>query len=89
MSWLRARVLPITGVLCLAGQGTLLYLAGTGAGAPRLPWPALFLALSLSLPLSLLLSLFLKIIISEGFKDLKSSKFVRPMIYQPPGESSG
>ncbi len=46
MTWLRARVLSITGVLCLAGQGTLLYLAGTGAGAPRLPWPALFLALT-------------------------------------------
>ena len=47
MTWLRARVLPITGVLCLAGQGTLLYLAGTGAGAPRLPLPAVFLALTI------------------------------------------
>ena len=46
MTWLRARVLPLTGVLCLAGQGTLLYLAGTGPGAPRLPWPFLFLVLS-------------------------------------------
>ncbi len=46
MPWLRVRVLLTTGVLCLAGQGTLLYLAGTGSGAPRLPWPLLFLALS-------------------------------------------
>ncbi len=46
MTWLRARVLLLTGVLCLAGQGTLLYLAGTGSDAPRLPWPVLFLGLT-------------------------------------------
>ncbi len=47
MTWLRVRVLSITGVLCLVGQGTLLYLAGTGSDAPRLPLPALFLGLSI------------------------------------------
>ena len=46
MTWLRVRVLSFTGVLCLAGQGTLLYLAGTGSDAPRLPWPVLFLGLT-------------------------------------------
>lgn len=46
MSWLRARVLPISGVLCLAGQGTLLYRAGIGPDAPRLPLPGLFLTLT-------------------------------------------
>ena len=47
MTWLRVRVLSITGVLCLVGQGTLLYLAGNGSDAPRLPLPALFLGLTI------------------------------------------
>jgi hypothetical protein len=47
MTWLRARVLSITGVLCLVGQGTLLYLAGIGSDAPRLPLPVLFLGLTI------------------------------------------
>ena len=47
MTWLRVRVLSITGVLCLLGQGTLLYLAGTGSDAPRLPLPVLFLGLTI------------------------------------------
>jgi|GEM_PF-1718229 len=46
MTWLRTRVLAILGVLCLLGQGALLYRAGTGAAAPDLPWPWLFLVLT-------------------------------------------
>ena len=47
MTWLRARVLLLTGVLCLAGQGTLLLMAGSGSGTPRLPLPAMFVGLTI------------------------------------------
>lgn len=57
MAWLRHRALPITGVLCLAGQGTLLYLGSAGQRVPQLAWPGLFLVLTLGLAVALALSL--------------------------------
>ncbi len=56
MTWLRARALPLAGILCLGGQGILLFVAGTGSTAPELPWPWLFLLLTLGLTLALALS---------------------------------
>ncbi|MDX2474108.1 MAG: ATP-binding protein [Candidatus Krumholzibacteria bacterium] len=56
MTWLRARALPLAGILCLGGQGILLYAAGVGADAPTLPLPGLFLIFTLGLTLSLALS---------------------------------
>ncbi len=47
MTWLRARVLLLTGVLCLAGQGTLFLVAGTGFGTPRLPLSSVFVVLTI------------------------------------------
>jgi len=55
MTWLRARALPLAGVLCLGGQGILLYVAGIGIDAPTLPWPGLFLLLTVGLTLVLAL----------------------------------
>jgi len=49
MTWLRSRALPLAGILCLAGQGILLFAAGTAAEAPVLPWPGLFLLLTVVL----------------------------------------
>ena len=53
MTWLRARALPLAGILCLGGQGVLLYAAGVGSDAPNLPLPGLFLLLTLGLTLTL------------------------------------
>jgi len=47
MPWRRVRVVHIAGVLCLAGQGTLLYLAGSGSSSPRLFFSPLFLILTI------------------------------------------
>lgn len=55
MTWLRARALPISGILCLGGQGILLYAAGTGNDTPTLPLPGLFLLLTLGMVLALAL----------------------------------
>ena len=55
MTWLRARALPLAGILCLGGQGILLYRAGTGNDAPTMPWPGLFLLFTLGLTLVLAL----------------------------------
>ncbi len=53
MTWLRARALPLAGILCLVGQGILLYAAGKSAETPVLPWPVLFLLLTIGLALVL------------------------------------
>ena len=55
MTWLRARALPLAGILCLAGQGILLFRAGTAAEEATLPWPGLFLFLTAVLVLALAL----------------------------------
>lgn len=56
MTWLRGRALEITGVLCLLGQGTLVYLGSAGQRVPQLAWPGLFLVLTLALAVVLALS---------------------------------
>ena len=49
MTWGRRRVLWFIGVLCLLGQGTLLYVSGMGSSAPRLLHPGLLLVASIGL----------------------------------------
>ncbi len=53
MTWLRARTLPLIGILCLGGQGILLYATGAGDTGPTLPLPGLFILLTVGMALSL------------------------------------
>jgi len=55
MTWLRARTLATAGVLCLMGQGALLFLGARSGGLPGVLWPGLFLALTVGLAVVLAL----------------------------------
>jgi signal transduction histidine kinase/HAMP domain-containing protein len=57
MTWWRERALQLTGVLCLLGQGTLLYFGSAGRRVPGLAWPGAFLLLTLVLAVVLALAL--------------------------------
>jgi signal transduction histidine kinase len=56
MTWLRDRAVQILGVLCLLGQGTLLFLGSVGQRVPGLALPGLFLLLTLVLAVTLSLA---------------------------------
>jgi len=56
MTWLHDRALQILGVLCLSGQGILVFAGAAGHRVPDLAWPGLFLLLTLVLAVVLALA---------------------------------
>ncbi len=70
MTGLRERAVQMLGVLCLLGQGTLIFVGSRGQLEPGLAWPGLFLFLTVALVLVLAWGVRRLLRLSEGHQPM-------------------